>query len=204
MWSLTAPETHDLHGFWKREAGRPFSYPEVGHSREVTDLPGYTVDQNSILLGSGPEVFEAACQAMNRWEMFPRPWTRIYPAATAVREEESMTVAIKACGGWWLNACRIVYVIDEHVPIRRFGFAYGTLLAHAEQGEERFLVEWLEDDSVWYDIRAFSRPRFWGARLTKPLVRRLQRRFFHESQIAMLRSVQWALEESRKGQAKSE
>jgi alpha-ketoglutarate-dependent taurine dioxygenase len=43
-------------------------------------------------------------------------------------------------------------------PVRRFAFAYGTLAEHAESGEERFQVEWREDDSVWYDILAFSRP----------------------------------------------
>jgi len=48
-----------------------------------------------------------------------------------------------------------VYVIDETVPVRRFGFAYGTLPAHVEQGEERFSVELHADGAVWYDLRAF-------------------------------------------------
>ena len=62
-------------------------------------------------------------------------------------------------GFWSLNACRIVYTIDEEGPVVRFGFAYGTLPDHAEQGEERFSVEWHhEDGTVWYDILAFSRP----------------------------------------------
>jgi uncharacterized protein (UPF0548 family) len=50
---------------------------------------------------------------------------------------------------------RIVYVIDE--PTRR-GFAYGTLPGHPESGEEAFIVEQRDDDSVWLTIRAFSRP----------------------------------------------
>ena len=45
-------------------------------------------------------------------------------------------------GLWWLNACRIVYVVDEAGPVTKFGFAYGTLPGHAGTGEERFLVEW--------------------------------------------------------------
>jgi hypothetical protein len=51
-------------------------------------------------------------------------------------------VAVVAClfGLWWLNACRIVYVVDEQGPVQRFGFAYGTLPDHAESGEERFTV----------------------------------------------------------------
>lgn len=55
--------------------------------------------------------------------------------------------------------------------MRRSGFAYGTLTCHVERGEERFAVEWLADDSVWYDLRAFSRPQLWAARLAKPVAR---------------------------------
>src|SRR5262245_46391050 len=45
-------------------------------------------------------------------------------------------------------------------PVNRHGFASGTLPAHAESGEERFIVEWdRADGGVWYDILAFSRPR---------------------------------------------
>lgn len=55
---------------------------------------------------------------------------------------------------------RVVYVVDE--PQRK-GFAYGTLAGHPENGEEAFMIEMREDDSVWLQIRAFSRPanRWW-------------------------------------------
>ena len=57
---------------------------------------------------------------------------------------------------------RVVYVVDEP---RRKGFAYGTLPGHPEDGEEAFIVDLRDDDSVWITIRAFSRPssRFWRA-----------------------------------------
>jgi len=50
---------------------------------------------------------------------------------------------------------RVIYVVDEP---RRRGFAYGTLRGHAEDGEESWLIEHRDDDSVWLTIRAFSRP----------------------------------------------
>lgn len=50
---------------------------------------------------------------------------------------------------------RVVYVIDE--PNRR-GFGTGTLPGHPLDGEEAFIVERRDDDSVWLTIRAFSRP----------------------------------------------
>lgn len=77
-------------------------------------------------------------------------------------------------------------MIDEPA---RFGFAYGTLPRHVEQGEERFLVERVGDE-VFYDILAFSRPRHPSARLGYPLMRRWQKRFGHDSAAAMRRAVQ--------------
>lgn len=66
---------------------------------------------------------------------------------------------------------RVVYVIDE--PLRK-GFAYGTLPGHPETGEEAFIVEYRDDDSVWLTIRAFSRPASWIFWVGYPLVRLMQ------------------------------
>jgi uncharacterized protein (UPF0548 family) len=101
-----------------------------------------------------------------------------------------VAVVARVLGVWWVNACRVVYVVDQDGPVARSGFAYGTLPGHAESAEERFLAEWdRADDSVWYDILAFSRPRHPLARLGYPLTRRTQRRFARDSAAAMLRAV---------------
>ncbi len=85
-------------------------------------------------------------------------------------------------GFWSLNACRFVSLIDEERPVKKFGFAYGTLSSHVERGEERFTIEWhATDDTVWYDILAFSRPNQFLVRLGFPLARRLQKRFAKDS-----------------------
>jgi uncharacterized protein (UPF0548 family) len=97
---------------------------------------------------------------------------------------------VRHFGFYSLNACRIVYVVDEKGPLTRFGFAYGTLAEHAESGEERFMVEWNRDqDRVWYDILAFSRPKKILARLGYPLSRLLQRQFARASKAAMLQAA---------------
>jgi uncharacterized protein (UPF0548 family) len=78
-------------------------------------------------------------------------------------------------------------LINENEPVQRFGFAYGTLPDHVERGEERFIVEWLlKDDSVWYDILAFSQPRHPLVRFSSPLARVLQNRFVRDSKRRML------------------
>jgi uncharacterized protein (UPF0548 family) len=83
--------------------------------------------------------------------------------------------------------------------VARFGFAYGTLPHHVERGEERFCVEWRHaDDSVWYDILAFSRPHHPLLIPGYPVARIVQRRFARDSKRAMLRAVH-AQEESARG-----
>lgn len=189
IWSLRRPSQEVLHDFLARQRREPFSYAEVGQSRSGTPV-GYDLDHNRVRLGAGPAAFEAACAALRRWEMFPGPWTRIEPAGAPIAEGTVVAMTAQALGVWWLNACRIVYVLDESEPVRRFGFAYGTLTGHVERGEERFSVELLADGTVWYDVRAFSQPRYWPVRLGYPLARRLQRRFVRESQAAMKRAVE--------------
>ncbi len=74
--------------------------------------------------------------------------------------------------GYVLAVCRVVVVIDEP---DRFGFAYGTLPGHPEQGEESFIVTRRSDGAVTFDIVAVSRLRHVLARACPPVARRLQR-----------------------------
>jgi uncharacterized protein (UPF0548 family) len=76
--------------------------------------------------------------------------------------------------------------MEEHEPVRRFGFAYGTLSAHVEQGEELFSIEQWADGTVWYRMQAFSRPRFWPFKVAQPIVRLWQRKFMRDSQAKMI------------------
>jgi len=101
-----------------------------------------------------------------------------------------VAVLVSHLGFWSMNACRIAYVVEEHGPLQRYGFAYGTLPGHAEVGEERFTVEFDSNTGdVWYDIYALSRPTAL-ARLAYPFTRSLQRRFARDSKAAMLRAAQ--------------
>ena len=95
------------------------------------------------------------------------------------------------------SAARVVYLVEEGRPVRRFGFAYGTLPDHVETGEERFTVEWHEnDDSVWYDMLAFSRPQHPLIKLSSPLARMLQKRSRASQCKEWLRVRSWSVEDS--------
>jgi uncharacterized protein (UPF0548 family) len=107
---------------------------------------------------------------------------KVVPAGSRVEVGTTVAVQAHTFGFWSLSACRIVYLIRDEGPIERFGFAYGTLPDHVERGEERFTIEWhREDNSVWYDILAFSRPRHPLVRAAFPLARMLQKRFVNNS-----------------------
>jgi uncharacterized protein (UPF0548 family) len=161
----------------------------VGASREQAPN-GYTVDHNCIQLGAGADAFERATSAIRQWEMFDMPWIDLCWPDTPVEAGATVAILISHFGFWSLNSCRIVYVIEDHGALERYRFAYGTLPEHGERGEERFTVELHADDqSVWYDLYAFSRP---GpvARLAYPFTRALQRRFARDSTFAMQKAVQ--------------
>jgi len=81
---------------------------------------------------------------------------------------------------------RVVYVIDE--PTRR-GFAYGTLPGHPESGEEAFVVELRDDESVWLTIRVFSRPAHPALWIVYPVLRLFQAIFTSRYEHALTRPL---------------
>jgi uncharacterized protein (UPF0548 family) len=161
----------------------------VGATAE-TPPAGYAVDHTRVKLGEGETVFHLAIAALRRWEQFRLGWVEAWLPETPIQAGEVVAVMGRAMGLWWVNACRIVYAVDESGPISKFGFAYGTLPDHVESGEERFLIAWDQADSnVWYDILAFSRPNHFLTRLGYPVVRRTQKCFARDSAASMLNAV---------------
>ncbi len=189
MLSIRRPSVDVISQFLIEQASLPFTYSAVGATAH-TPPAGFVVDQTRVLLGNGERVYRAAKAAIQGWQQFQLGWVEAGPPETPIQRGEVVVVMGHALGVWWLNACRIVYVVDETDPVTRFGFAYGTLPGHVECGEERFQIEWnRSDQSVWYDILAFSRPHHPLAQLCYPVVRRWQRRFAADSARAMLAAV---------------
>jgi|SRR5581483_4215213 len=192
MFTFSRPSDDDIGHFITAQRSLSHSYVEVGATKAT--LPdGYDIDRNRIRLGTGGGVFERAKAAVRRWEMFNLGWLQLWTPAAPIVAGTAVAVLAHVWGIWILNACRVVYVIDDTGPVDTFGFAYGTLPGHVERGEECFTVRRNHaDDSVWYDILAFSRPNHWLTRLGYPYVRRLQERFARDSLQAMLRGVRKA------------
>ena len=189
LFRLTAPTEDEIRCFVAKQKDSSFSYSEVGASATTAPL-GYNVDHNRIELGKGEDAWQRAVEAIRTWRMFSLPWVGLHWPTAPILVGTDVAVSVHHFGFYSLNACRIVYVVDEERPMKRFGFAYGTLAEHAESGEERFTLEWNRDtDEVWYDILAFSRPKNMLARLGYPLSRLLQKRFAEGSKLVMLQSV---------------
>jgi uncharacterized protein (UPF0548 family) len=189
MVSLRRPSGETIRAFLASQSGLGLTYEAVGATAAVPP-EDYAVDHTRIKLGEGEGVFLRAKAALGRWEQFRLGWVEVWPSQSTIEAGDLVAVVAHELGLWWLNACRIVYVVDEPGSVSRNGFAYGTLPDHAGTGEERFLVEWdRATGEVWYDILAFSRPHLVLTRLGYPCLRRLQKRFGKESAAAMLKAA---------------
>lgn len=190
MFLLTKPDEAFIQSFIDQCTDSDYSYVEIGFSS--TGSPAqYNTDHNRIVIGNGLEDFERAKSAIRSWKMFDMSWVELCWPDTPIEAGRNVAVLVNHFGFYSLNACRIVYIIDETDSIHRFGFAYGTLTEHGETGEERFSVEFHpETGEVWYDLYAFSKPNHPLAKLGYPVSRMLQKRFAAESKNAMKRVVQ--------------
>jgi uncharacterized protein (UPF0548 family) len=199
LFLFSEPSTQWISRFLDAQRDAPFSYDEVGASRGDVKAPtGYAVDHNRVRLGGGSETFDRAVAALHAWKMFDLGWARVVPEGAPVQVGTTVAVLAQHYGFHSLNPCRISYTFeqDEGDLVRR-GFAYGTLPDHGEKGEERFTVEWRRmDDSVFYDLYAFSQPNQLLAKLGYPLARRLQHRFARDSLQAMVQATNHRIPEA--------
>jgi uncharacterized protein (UPF0548 family) len=189
MFFLIKPSRERIQRFIDSQRQAPFNYAEVGAS--LGPLPsGYAVNHGRIRLGQGEAAFEQAVEALRNWKMFDLGWTSICWPDAPIEVGTTVAVLARHFGFWSLHPARIVCLIDDDDGWKwKVGFAYGTLEAHGMQGEETFIIEWHHDDSVWYDLRSFSRPKQRLTKLGRSIARRLQKRFARESTQVMFRVV---------------
>lgn len=191
MFFLTKPSRERIQRFIDSRQKAPFNYAEVGQSLGPTPA-GYADNHRRIKLGYGETTFNKAVEALRSWKMFDLSWTSVCWPDAPIGVGTTVAVLARHFGFWSLHPARIVFLLDDNDGrMRRRGFAYGTLEGHGEQGEETFIIEWLHaDDSVWYDLRSFSRPGQLLTTLGNPVVRMLQRRFARESTQVMLKAIE--------------
>jgi uncharacterized protein (UPF0548 family) len=147
----------------------PLSYTEVGATRGAMP-PGYRHLEVQQVSGHGDAWFRTVSDRLLSWEVHRRSGLQVSSRRVALGGDCELSLPV---GPWWVHApVRVVEIVDEATVQ---GFAYGTLPGHPEIGEERFLVHLDPDGTVRAEIRAFSRPGRWYARLGAPVARRYQR-----------------------------
>ena len=171
MFQIYFPTKNQLIDLIDAQKNAPFNY-------DKNNLKGFRHDKNTILLGEGKNVFEAAKKAMSDWAMFPGNWAQIYHTNEKFIPNDVVVMVAKILGTWWLNTARILYVNDD---AHHFGFAYGTLTHHAESGEELFQIRMDDKEQIWYELTAVSKPYHILARMGSPIARYYQKKFVRQS-----------------------
>jgi uncharacterized protein (UPF0548 family) len=171
VFSLRRPSADALARLVADQADRELTYSEHGATATSGEgPPGYRHDQWQVDLGEfTQERFDRLAQALIDWRIQHGSGLAIFPAE-AVRPGLTFTLSFRVGIAYVIAAGRVVYVTSEP---GRSGFAYGTLPAHPEQGEEAFHVE-KDGSRLVFRVVAFSRPHDPLAKLGAPVSRALQ------------------------------
>lgn len=153
----------------ERARSQSFTYSRVGA----------TLDDDSDLLawrrglGEDPKAFDHAVHALRLWAPQRHLGARIHPDDVPLVEGVTLLVVLPIGPAEVVAPVRVVRLIEDD---NRFGFAYGTLPGHPQQGEESFLVERSEDCAVTATVRVDAQPGTFLSRVGTPITGLLQRR----------------------------
>ena len=155
LLSVRRPRPRTVDALLREQRHQPFSYPDIGATAGA--FPDrYRHVRHAIELGHGRDAFDRAAQGLRGWEAHVRAGVSVRPPDAAVEEGLTVVLTVPVASIHVTVACRVVYVVEEPA---RSGFAYGTLPHHVIEGEEAFVVERDDRDTVRFRISAFLRPR---------------------------------------------
>jgi uncharacterized protein (UPF0548 family) len=185
MFSMRKPSAEVLAEIVAHQSGLELTYPEQG-ATAATMPAGYRHDRWTTELGQFDDgLFRRAAGALGSWAVQRGAGLTVFPGST-VQPGMTFAFTFRLPVGHVVAAGRVVYLTDEP---GRYGFAYGTLPAHPEQGEESFHVS-RDGSRLLFTVTAFSRPRHPVARLGAPVTRALQLRITRAYQQAMAAAIQ--------------
>jgi uncharacterized protein (UPF0548 family) len=147
------------------------TYSDLGATLNGERPQGFRHDHYDAVLGMGPEVFERAVEGLRGWRAHSLSGIRVFPADRPIEKGATVVVTLGISLMALVAPCRIVEVVEDE---DKWGFAYGTLPGHPEQGEEAFVVS-RSSNRVIFEVTAFSRPGDRLVRLSGPLGRGIQR-----------------------------
>jgi uncharacterized protein (UPF0548 family) len=174
LFSLRPPSDGWLARVVEEESPRDVTYhpSAVGATARGERPSGYRWDSWEADLGADEgDRFERCGRAVLAWRAQKGAGIRVVPDLPVV-VGATHAIVIGLPVGHVIATARVVHVVDDAEHI---GFAYGTLPAHPEEGEEIFVVH-RRDGRVTFEVSAFSKVRDPLARLGAPVTRWLQLR----------------------------
>jgi uncharacterized protein (UPF0548 family) len=148
------------------------TYEDIGATLGGAGPEGFRHDRYESPLGHGSDAFQRAVTGLKTWKAHRVPGVRVFPEEQEIQAGVTFVVTLGTPLLALAAPCRIVSVMDGQT---RWGFAYGTLPGHPEQGEEAFVVSISPDEIVRFEIVAFSRPGDPLVRLSGPVGRGVQK-----------------------------
>lgn len=156
----------DAHENGRALDSRGLTYTFAGvtlndHTWRTSVPAGFRPDEASVRLGLGEACWAKSSRAVMAWGVKTRSGFVVQPEGGNAAAPEGPSAGerlwlIANIGPWRIREpIEITGVIDEP---RRRGFAYGTLEGHPVSGEELFVVERRDDDSVWFVMRSATGP----------------------------------------------
>ena len=150
----------------------PLTYGHPGSTLHPERFPDRTIRCVGLELVVGAGGLGRGAEGLRTWVPQRGLGARVHPTDSALEPGSVLLVVLPWGPGEVTVPNRIVEVVDE---ADRFGFAYGTLPGHLEQGEECFLVERVSEHSVRLSVRIDAVPGTPATRALAPVVRFLQR-----------------------------
>ncbi|WP_433366786.1 DUF1990 family protein [Actinoplanes sp. CA-142083] len=123
------------------------TYSPVGGTSSGLRPPGFRHLTYRVFLGSGPDLYRRASDAVLSFAMHRATGASVVASAPVAAPGVRVTVGF----GPLRAPCEVVWT-------EKSGFAYGTLPGHPAAGEEAFLVTLEPHDRVWFTVTAYSRP----------------------------------------------
>ncbi len=171
FFNFKKPGSGDLEPFVKSQSTQTVTY-----DGPLEPTSGFSFTQKRWPVGDGPEVFAKAVLGLEAWAVYPS-WMTLYPTHAPLHKG-TVVALVAGIPVWTLSAVRIIDV--ENTP-QQFSFTLGTLPQHAVSGCERFSVFLDEQEKVWYELTALSKPQHPLVKLVTPVLRLVQARFAEDS-----------------------
>ncbi|NNN20893.1 MAG: DUF1990 domain-containing protein [Acidimicrobiales bacterium] len=167
------PSDTYLEKLFNSQAGQSETYNSEFSDPAVITGYGSSHIRKSIQIGTNKRAFNKAVSALSSWDVHRGCGMKILSDNPVVSINSNVLIVAPIFLGHITALCRVTGLTKND---RHWGFKYCTLPHHVETGEEEFLLEMRNDETVWFTIEAHSKPSNTLVALLYPIPNLLQQR----------------------------